>query len=73
MVMSYNTLLQGKLGGEDIVNDILEYRSAYALVGFTGIAAARKQMGWIREELSKAGEGPSVISVQIDCGKKEKQ
>ncbi len=47
----------------------LEFRSAYALVGFSGPQEIMKDVNWIREELSEPSKGPSVISIQLTTGK----
>lgn len=59
---------QGKIGASEIANDRIEFRSSYAFVGFTGPLQARQRMDWIREENSKAGDGPSIISITIKTG-----
>ena len=63
-------LFQKRLGASQIIlPNALEYRSAYALVGFSGPPEIAKDLNWIREELSEPSRGPSVISIQLEAGK----
>ncbi len=72
----YNTyfiiyfLLQKRLGANKItMPNAFEFRSAYALVGFSGPPEVTKDVHWIREELSEPSKGPSVISIVVPAGK----
>ena len=58
---------QSKIGAKDILGG-LERRGSYAFIGLTGPEDARSRLTWLREEVSKAGEGPSVISIMITAG-----
>jgi len=70
----YNSILliflsfKAKLGASQIVNQHLDVRASYAFVGLSGPEIARKKVTWIREESSRAGDGPSIISVSIETG-----
>ena len=47
----------------------MDIRGAYAFLGLSGPEDARAKMPWTREELSKAGQGPSIVGpVPITAG-----
>ena len=64
---------KARIGAHGITTDEIEYRSSYAFVGLTGPEKARTKMDWIREENSRAGDGPSIISVNIKAGKEKRR
>ena len=63
---------KARIGAHGITTDEIEYRSSYAFVGLTGPEKARTKMDWIREENSRAGDGPSIISVNIKARKSKR-
>ena len=52
-----------------MVTQPLDIQAGYAFIGISGPQIIRKKMTWIREESSRAGDGPSIISVVVDSGK----
>uniref|UniRef100_A0A7M5XPK4 ILEI/PANDER domain-containing protein n=3 Tax=Clytia hemisphaerica TaxID=252671 RepID=A0A7M5XPK4_9CNID len=65
-----NSALQSftKIGANQIVSQHLDIRASYAFIGLSGPEIIRKRLPWIREENTRAGDGPSIISVVIDAG-----
>ena len=59
---------QAKIGASQILNQPLDIQAGYAFIGISGPEIIRKKITWIREESSRAGEGPSIISVEVETG-----
>ena len=62
---------QKRIGATQIVNRKLDIRGSYAFVGMSGPSIARNKINWIREEISPAGNGPTIINIDIETGIKQ--
>ncbi|XP_012566124.2 uncharacterized protein PF3D7_1120600 [Hydra vulgaris] len=56
------------IGAHGIAKQKIDYRASYAFVGLSGPESARNKLNWLQEELTRAGDGPSIIITHIRTG-----